>query len=165
MAELNTSGKVQPRVDLTAMVDLAFLLITFFMLTTSLSKPHAMDVAMSDKTAGVHMELSDERTVTILLGSNGQMVWYWGLDENPIEGPVAVGKGRNSLRDLLLSKKEEIPRRSVDKKGLMVIVKPGNESSYSTLVDVLDELKIVDVRQYMIADINDMEQAMLRSKL
>jgi biopolymer transport protein ExbD len=60
MAELNQktqetgkkkirSRKMAPKVDLTAMVDLAFLLITFFMLTTTLNKPSAMDIAMPDK--------------------------------------------------------------------------------------------------------------------
>jgi biopolymer transport protein ExbD len=83
MAELDTSGggknkggkvrskKQSTRVDLTAMVDLAFLLITFFMLTTTLAKPQAMDLAMPDKEKQDQQELTiaDNRTMTILLGA------------------------------------------------------------------------------------------------
>ena len=71
MAELNTGdgggkkggGKVRSKksnakVDLTAMVDLAFLLITFFMLTTSLSKPQSMDLGLPDKDEKERMILS-----------------------------------------------------------------------------------------------------------
>ena len=92
MAELNQDsgkkgkgGKVRSKknggkVDLTAMVDLAFLLITFFMLTTSLNKPQAMDVAMPDKNK-IKEQQSDElltadnRSLTILLGSDNKVSW------------------------------------------------------------------------------------------
>ena len=93
MAELDTSsgggkgGKVRSkkqstRVDLTAMVDLAFLLITFFMLTTSLSKPLAMDIAKPDKdekNKDNKIELRESQTMTILLGKNNKVMWYMGL--------------------------------------------------------------------------------------
>ena len=92
MAELDTSsggggkkGKVRSKkqatkVDLTAMVDLAFLLITFFMLTTSLSKPQAMDIAKPDKDAKDEnrLELRESQTMTILLGKNVKIAWYMG---------------------------------------------------------------------------------------
>ena len=83
MAELNTGdggggkgGKVRSKkqnskVDLTAMVDLAFLLITFFMLTTSLSKPKAMDLGLPDKgdekTPETDIKVDQRRTVTVIL--------------------------------------------------------------------------------------------------
>jgi biopolymer transport protein ExbD len=82
MAELSVSRnrKVAPKVDLTAMVDLAFLLITFFMLTTSLSKPVAMDIAKPDEPtdpdAGLQVPAS--RTMTILLGKDNKVAWYMG---------------------------------------------------------------------------------------
>ena len=93
MAELNISqggkavkGRTQrpfPKVDLTAMVDLAFLLITFFMLTTSLSKMKAMDIA---KPVPIEDEVDlmpypASRTMTILLGKNNQAVYYMGETE------------------------------------------------------------------------------------
>ena len=81
MAELDTSGggkhkggkvrskKASTRVDLTAMVDLAFLLITFFMLTTTLNKPKAMDLAMPDKTVKTNqLPVAATRSMTILIG-------------------------------------------------------------------------------------------------
>jgi len=93
MAELNskTQGnsnntkvrtkKLEAKVDLTAMVDLAFLLITFFMLTTSLSKPHALDIIMPDKdktNVKSVIDVADNRTVTLLLGANDQILWFIG---------------------------------------------------------------------------------------
>src|SRR6478672_1071476 len=93
MAELDTSGggkgkggkvrtkKQSTKVDLTAMVDLAFLLITFFMLTTSLSKPLAMDIAKPDKdekNKDNKLELRASQTMTILLGKNDKVAWYMG---------------------------------------------------------------------------------------
>src|SRR5690606_14765133 len=72
--------KAGGKVDLTAMVDLAFLLITFFMLTTSLNTPQAMDVAMPDKNkmdANDNLEIADNRSITLLLGSDDKISWYY----------------------------------------------------------------------------------------
>jgi biopolymer transport protein ExbD len=100
MAELNTgdgggkkgSGKVRSKksnakVDLTAMVDLAFLLITFFMLTTSLSKPQSMDLGLPDKDEKDKPEkdikVDQRRTMTIIMGENNKVKWFHGLLEAP----------------------------------------------------------------------------------
>src|SRR3954469_5065431 len=91
MAELDTSGggkhkggkvrskKTSTRIDLTAMVDLAFLLITFFILTTTLNKPKAMDLAMPDKDEqNTQLPVAASRTMTVLLGSNNKVEWFVG---------------------------------------------------------------------------------------
>lgn len=108
MAELNTGRRLQPGVDLTAMVDLAFLLITFFMLTTSINKQRAMDAAMPDTTdPWLHSELADKRTVTLLLGGANRVDWYWGLLEKPLEGAQTTLMGKHGIREVLLKKKED----------------------------------------------------------
>src|ERR1700748_1824181 len=91
MAELDTSGggkhkggkirskKASTRVDLTAMVDLAFLLITFFMFTTTLNKPKAMDLVMRDHSVKTsQLPLAATRTMTVLLGAHNKLMWYMG---------------------------------------------------------------------------------------
>jgi biopolymer transport protein ExbD len=178
MAELDTSGggkkkggkirtkKMSTRVDLTAMVDLAFLLITFFMLTTTLSKPQAMDLAMPDKeTKDKQQELTiaDNRTMTILLGSGNKLEWYMGLVDKPLTPPTVDGFGKNGIRKALLEKSKEVVGISGDpKKGLIVLIKPSDKSNYRNLVDVLDEMKISNVQTYAIVEISDPEIGLLK---
>ena len=145
MAELNTGdgggkkgGKVRSkkgnsRVDLTAMVDLAFLLITFFMLTTSLSKPQSMDLGMPDKDDKDSTEVlvDERRTMTILMGENGKIKNYMGLLNNPIEKPKFTTYGKDGIRKDLLFRVKNVPVVVGDsKKGLIVIIKPSKKSTY-----------------------------------
>jgi biopolymer transport protein ExbD len=170
MAELNQDsgggkkgGKVRSkkaggRVDLTAMVDLAFLLITFFMLTTSLNKPNAMDVAMPDKNEEDpedRLEVADTRTLTLLLGSNNKIEWYLGQYSEPIEGPEVVDYGKDGIRPVLLKKMEEIQQKTGE--GLIIVLRPSEKSTHRNLVDILDEMNIVQAKQYMIGTISEAE--------
>ena len=180
MAELNTGGgdskgkKVRSKkqdagVALTAMVDLAFLLITFFMLTTSLSKPQSMNLAMPDKDdTKVNepvLDVADDRTLTILLGEKNKMVWYYGLPKTPIEGPTVVGYGKNGIRKELLAKTKSVVAKYGDpKKGLIVLVKASKKSTYRNLVDILDEIAITNVPTYAIVDITPEDKAMLEKE-
>src|ERR1700712_4162068 len=103
MAELDTSGggkkgggkvrskKSSTRVDLTAMVDLAFLLITFFILTTTLQKPKAMDLTMPDKDDNNNqLPVPETRTMTVLLGKGNRVEWYMGLPSKPLTAPTVT---------------------------------------------------------------------------
>lgn len=140
------------------MVDLAFLLITFFMLTTSLSKPQSMNLVMPDKDdTKVNepvLDVADDRTLTILLGEKNKMVWYYGLPKTPIEGPTVVGYGKNGIRKELLAKTKSVVAKYGDpKKGLIVLVKASKKSTYRNLVDIIDEIAITNVPTYAIVDI------------
>ena len=180
MAELNTGdsggkgGKVRSKksnakVDLTAMVDLAFLLITFFMLTTSLSKPQSMDLGLPDKDEKDKPEkdikVDQRRTMTVIMGDNDKIKWFHGLLEAPEPNgkPTDAQYGRNGLRKEILSRVASVPQVTGDKdKGLIVIIKPSKKSTYRNLVDVLDEMAICKVPTYAIVnDITPEEQKLI----
>ncbi|GEP51702.1 biopolymer transport ExbD protein [Flavobacterium noncentrifugens] len=172
MAELNTgdsggkkgSGKVRSKksnskVDLTAMVDLAFLLITFFMLTTTLSKPQSMNLGLPDKDPdkdkNIDVKVDENRTMTILLGDNNKLVRYVGLLATPVSGgaPKDFAYGSDGIRKELLSRKEAVLQYTGNKdKGMIVIIKPSKKSNYRNLVDILDEMAIVNVPTYAIVN-------------
>ncbi|WP_214229460.1 biopolymer transporter ExbD [Pedobacter sp. B4-66] len=145
----NRTRKAVPSVDLTAMVDLAFLLITFFMLTTSLSKSQAMDVAKPV------VDIPDQpypasRTITVLLGKNNSIVWYNGEMEKatPQRADFRV------INRVLAQNKKEIARLHGNDPGkfMVVIIKPTEKSTYKNFVDVLDEMSIIDIKSYLIDD-------------
>jgi biopolymer transport protein ExbD len=171
MAELNTGdggggkgGKVRSKkqnskVDLTAMVDLAFLLITFFMLTTTLSKPQSMNLGLPDKDPdkdkNKDVKVDENRTMTILLGDNNKLVRYVGLLATPVSGgaPKDFVYGKDGIRKELLSRKEAVLQYTGNKdKGMIVIIKPSKKSKYKNLVDILDEMAIVNVPTYAIVN-------------
>lgn len=170
MAELNTGGGAEKKggkvrskkqnstVDLTAMVDLAFLLITFFMLTTSLSKPQSMDLGLPDKDEKVdtNVKVDENRTMTVLLGENNKLMYYMGILNTPM-APKEIAYGGNGIRAEILKRKKEVLQYSTNRgkpdQGIIVIIKPSKKSNYKNLVDILDEMAIVDVPTYAITDI------------
>ncbi|MGZ3944180.1 MAG: ExbD/TolR family protein [Mucilaginibacter sp.] len=170
MAELVTSEKngkrsslkkLPPRIDLTAMVDLAFLLITFFILTTSLIKPHIMEVAMPPKGMPPGGD-GASRTMTICLGKNNQVLWYLGLPDKPLVQPTIVNYGKNGLRAAIINNERSVLKNTG--KTLLVILKPSSHSIYNNLVNTLDELNITSVEAYAIADISPKDIEMLQQK-
>jgi biopolymer transport protein ExbD len=171
MAELNTGdggggkgGKVRSKkqnskVDLTAMVDLAFLLITFFMLTTTLSKPKSMSLGLPDKDKEDKtppVKVDENRTMTIMLGDNNKLTYYMGFFDKPIAGPKEITYGKEGIRKELLSRKKSVSEYSAalgkPKNGIIVIIKPTKKSNYRNLVDILDEMAIVGVETYAIVN-------------
>lgn len=146
MAELSVSRNRRsvPKVDLTAMVDLAFLLITFFMLTTSLSKPVAMDISKPDEVVGGLPEaVPASRSMTILLGKDNKVAWYMG--EPGKSRPVV--EGIEHVRHSILANKLKVQEANPDhpKKGLFIIIKPTAGSRYRNFVDIMDELRLAGI--------------------
>lgn len=178
MAELNTGGgggdgkkvrskKSNPGVDLTAMVDLAFLLITFFMLTTTLSKPQSMPLAMPDKDLpeqqAENTKIPEKRMMTILIGKDNRLLWYMGKFETPVIPPTEAAYGKNSIRKDIL-KNTAYAKQNADKpdEGLIVNIKASDAANYKNLVDILDEMAINKVQLYAIGDITPAEIDLLK---
>jgi biopolymer transport protein ExbD len=174
MAELDTSGggghkggkvrskKVSTRVDLTAMVDLAFLLITFFMLTTTLSKPKAMDLAMPDNSVKTNqLPVAATRSMTILLGGHNKIEWYMGeVAKTP---PTVDNYGKEGLRKALIENGKKVAETHAAPDNFMIVlIKPSDKSTYENLVTVLDEMSITGVKSYAIVKILPIEVADLK---
>jgi len=154
MADIDTGGgkKVSTKVDMTPMVDLAFLLVTFFMLTTTFSKPQTMEVNMPDKTDKKEtMKVAKSRTTTLILAENDK-VYYYTDPENP--DVQLTNFSESGLRKVLLNKVKTI-------KEPIVIIKAKKESKYKNLVDCIDEMAITGVRIYALVDITPADLELL----
>ncbi len=167
MAELNTSdnGKKRGRstrkalrVDLTAMVDLAFLLITFFILTTTLKEPKTMDLAMPVDRGEAGVAAS--RTLSVVLGKGDKAAWYIGEITKPVVSPSVIGLNSINLRNVLLEQSARIKREHG--KEMIVLIKPSDQSVYDNLVHVMDELNIAKNNIRAIVDISADDVALLK---
>lgn len=184
MAELDTSSggghkkgpgvkkgkKLSTRIDLTPMVDLGFLLITFFMFTTTLAKPKTMEINMPYKDKNLTDEdknkIKKSVALTVLLSKNHRVYYYEGIADDPEHQPeykVTGFKQKDGIRDVIINKKKMVDdlKRSgalTAKDQATVLIKPDSTSTYSDLVNMLDEMNINDVKVYAIIDISTIEQ-------
>ena len=155
--------KMSTRIDMTPMVDLGFLLVTFFILTTTMQKPKAMQVVMPEKDVKDSTQMSKVReseAMTILLGSNDRVFFYYGIQDPKIE--VTNYK---KIRDTLIAHNKTVMdlqrANGWDQKGVIVLIKPTDDSKYQNLVDMLDEMKVTEIKSYAIVDVSPEELAML----
>jgi biopolymer transport protein ExbD len=168
MAELDTSGgghkkgpgvkkakKLSTRVDLTPMVDLGFLLITFFIFTTTMSQPTAMklflpkDVDKPEEQNKVKMSA----VITLMLGKDDKIYYYEGEDVTKLQS-----SGYKAIRDIVLDKK-----RRTDAKDFMVILKPTQDATYKNTINILDEMTIDGITRYALVDISPDEYKIVQA--
>jgi biopolymer transport protein ExbD len=177
MAELDTSGgghkkgpgvkkgkKLSTRVDLTPMVDLGFLLITFFIFTTTMSQPTAFKLFLpDDKVIPEDQNKAKESGVlTIMMGADNHIYYYEGqLKPDGSNFLSASYNGENSIREIILKKKADVRSRSRDaenpEKDFVVVIKPSVDCNYQNVVDILDEMAINVVKKYALVDISEGE--------
>jgi biopolymer transport protein ExbD len=184
MAELDTSGgghkkkgpgvkkgkKLSTRVDLTPMVDLGFLLITFFIFTTTMSQPTAMKLILPDDKANPDEQnkAKESGALTIMMGADNHVYYYEGqlkVDANNNNFMSASYNGENSIREVIMKKKADVRSRSTDpenpEKDLVIVIKPGKESTYKNVIDILDEMAINVVKKYALVEISSDEQKLV----
>lgn len=152
-------NRLPVRVDLTALVDLAFLLITFFILTTTLNKQKALPLVMP--VPGTEVPVAASSTMTICLGKNNQAVYYLGLANAPLTVPKVVSCGNNMAKAILQITKQVTANTG---KNLMVVIKPSDHSVYNSLVSTIDELNITNTQRYAIGAVVAEDVDMLKAK-
>ena len=150
--------KMSTKIDMTPMVDLAFLLLTFFMLTTTFSKPTVMQVTMpvkpKDKTE--QSEIKASNAFTVLLGENNKVYYYDGLLSADTKPELKLSSyDANGIRKELLSRRGN--------KDLVVLIKPDDKSNYKNMVDILDEMNITDQRKYALVAISKADVDLIKS--
>lgn len=152
------SKKLNARVDLTAMVSVSFLLIIFFMVVGELAKPKILEYGMPDcDDCGEYFgcrHIDENRILTILLDDNDEMIIYSGLIDYPTETPKKINYSKNGIRKELIQKSKIVLEYSKNigkpKNGIIVIIKPSQKSNYGNLVNILDEMKILNIQNYSI---------------
>lgn len=160
------------RIDMTPMVDLGFLLITFFIFTSTMSTPTTMDLAMPKD--GDPTPSAASGALTILVGNNGAVSYYEG---QPEAGGANIHQANlKALRDALIKKKKEvvaayIPNTACEanvkagkttmencrQQKLMVLIKPGAEADYKTVIALLDEMTINQIARYALVKPDETE--------
>jgi biopolymer transport protein ExbD len=159
MAEFIESGKKKSkrstRVDLTPMVDLGFLLITFFIFTTAMSKPTGLKIYLPESVPDdMKIETPVSGALTILLSGEDKVYYYEGAD--PQQMHLSSEKG---IRTVILNKK-----RATDPKKFIVIIKPGKDSNFHSLVSIMDEMTINEVKHYAMVDPEAIEYSLMKQK-
>ena len=182
--------KHSSRVDMTPMVDLGFLLLTFFVLTTQFSKPKTMEINMPVKPKDTTNSMKvDTTTLTLLLTENKEKLYYYygkykpdasiikttdyskeGMRKVFRESNKSVREQMQQLRERYM--KHEMPdttykRKAIDiksaKEARFVIVKADEKAKYKNIIDVIDELMVADIGKYALVDIAPAEIQMLKT--
>ena len=148
------SKKQSTKVDLTPMVDLGFLLITFFIFTTTMSQPTSMNLNMpkDSQTEQDDTKVKESGSLTLMLGKGNIIYYYYG--SNPATMQTT---GYKDVRNIILEKKRKTPADD-----LFIIIKPDKDASYKNAVDVLDEMNINDINKYAMVDPTAQEYDMIQ---
>lgn len=177
--------KLSTRVDMTPMVDLGFLLITFFVFTATMSSPTTLDLNMPKdiKKQEDQTEVKESSVLTVMLGKADQVYYYEGklvVDATGNNFKQTTFKG---IRDIIINKKKEVMDRYYQRpdpeceakaraegkpvsncadKDFVVIIKPSDDATYRNTVDILDEMTINQVRTYAMVKIADVEYELIK---
>lgn len=140
--------------DMTPMVDLGFLLITFFIFTTTMAQPTAMKLFMPKDVDRPEEQnkVKESGAFTIMLGKQDVVYYYEGLDPTKIQ--TATFK---TIRDEIIRKKQ-----STSTEDLVIIIKPSEDATYKNTVDILDEMTINEIKRYAMVDISPVELELVR---
>jgi len=152
--------KMSTRIDLTPMVDLGFLLVTFFMLTTTFSKPQTMEINMPVKpkeevTEEEQNAVKASKALTLIIDGENKIYWYQGIPGTD-NVPVLTNFSADGIRKILVEKNSTVQE-------MVVLIKPTDEANYKNVVDILDEMNISDIKRYALVDITPLDLELIKN--
>jgi biopolymer transport protein ExbD len=134
------------RIDMTPLVDVAFLLLTFFMFTTSMSRPQTMEINLPpDKD--VKVEVAESNLLSLRINAKGEMFYNKG-----IEAPKKLADGER--RKFLREQSQANPK-------LTVVVKVDRQGKYEMMVNTIDDLQQAGIQRFSIAPLLDADKALM----
>lgn len=142
------SHRIRLNVDLTPMVDLGFLLITFFILSTTLSQPQSTDLVMP-KDSKEKTPLKESAVLTLMPVRNNQIDYFEGRNES---SGMTKHCSYNELRSVIQQKQREVARVLGNQNETVIIIDPDSTSSYKNFMDIMDEIQINDIRHYFVVN-------------
>jgi biopolymer transport protein ExbD len=152
--------KMSTRIDMTPMVDLAFLLLTFFMLTTTFARPYTMELNMPVKSK-TPTNVAMSKAMTIILGKNHQVHYFFGLNapaDKSVAKPVlqTTSFAASGIRQALLTRQRQ-------QQDLVVLIKLSADSRYQDMVNILDEMSITHQQKYALVKITQDDLNLLKN--
>lgn len=158
--EKKSLSKKLIRVDMTPMVDLGFLLITFFMFTTNFTKPNVVDLGLPAGQSGT--EINYKNQITFILGKDNRIFYYQKEANNLSEKDLKeVSFHGMELSKLITSYKKSAPVPE----NFTVIIKPTDDANYKNFVDMLDEMALTKNERYGISDLKPLEKTIYEEKI
>ena len=150
------SKKASTKIDMTPMVDLGFLLITFFMLTTTLAKPVVMQLNMPDKTEkDEKSEVKMSETLTVIPDST-KVYYYQGLPNDATTQLLKTDYSNKGIRTVLFDMKKRIGD------NFTIVIKASKGAKYKNMVDLLDECSITGNKRYAILGIDPSSEELVK---
>jgi biopolymer transport protein ExbD len=140
------------------MVDLGFLLITFFVFTTTMSQSTAMNLFLPKDTEDPEEQNKAKASgaLTLLLSKDRVVYYYEGILS--IDGANFKASNFSEIRNVILDKK-----KNTDPKDLVIVIKPNDNSTVRDVIDVLDEMTINDCKRYALVDIAEPEKMLINA--
>lgn len=167
--------KLSTRIDLTPMVDLGFLLITFFLFTTTLAKPKTMQITMPYDDKDLKKEdqtpVKADAAMTLLLSKQHRIYYYDGIGDKPDAPPdvkVTYFQPKGGIRDVIIDKMKRV--ESLKASGVLTakdqavfLIKPDTNSTYDDFVNIMDEMNINEAKVKAVVDISPVDQEFIRA--
>jgi biopolymer transport protein ExbD len=146
--------KKTTQIDLTPMVDLGFLLITFFVFTTTMARPTVMKLDMPNDKTTITDPICNSCVLTAVLCSNNQILYY----EGELGKSSLLAANYNTIRQIIEDKKRKVALARGNEDQFVLIIKPTEASSFKNFVDITDEVTINNVKRYYIDDLTEAEK-------